>query len=98
MRSVELERLMAEGLDLIERREAFEQMRDLAAERYEADTGSAWRPRAGSLVNHKHLTAAVIDSRDFIAARRKPDAEVKFSCPKAPRSLSRAASITPMQN
>ena len=83
MRSVELERLIAEGQDLIERREAFEQMRDLAADRYEADTGSAWRPRAGSLVNHKHLTAAMIDSRDFIAARRKADAEVLL--PKGPK-------------
>ena len=76
VRSVELERLIAEGLDLIERREAFEQIRDLAAERYEAGTGSAWRPRAGSLVNHRHLTAAMIDSREFIAARRRADAEV----------------------
>jgi hypothetical protein len=76
VRSVELERLTDQGQSLIERREAFEQIRDLAAERYEAETGSAWRPRAGSLVNHKHLTAAMIDSRDFIAARRKADTEL----------------------
>jgi hypothetical protein len=30
-------------------------MREAAAEHYEALTGSAWRPRAGSLVNHRHL-------------------------------------------
>ena len=83
VRSVELERLIAEGQDLIERREAFEQIRDCAAERYEAETGSAWRPRAGSLVNHKHLTAAVIDSRDFIAARRRTEAELLL--PKGPK-------------
>jgi hypothetical protein len=76
VRSVELERLIAQGLDLIERREAFEQIRDIAAERYETETGSAWRPRAGSLVNHKHLTAAMIDSRDFIAARRRAETEL----------------------
>jgi hypothetical protein len=83
VRSVELERLIEQGLDLIERREAFEQIRDCAAERYEAETGTAWRPRAGSLVNHKHLTAAMIDSRDFIAARRRADAEVLL--PKGPK-------------
>ena len=83
VRSVELERLVAEGEVLIERRDAFEHMRDSAAERYEAETGSAWRPRAGSLVNHRHLTAAMIDSRDFIAARRRNDAELLL--PKGPK-------------
>jgi hypothetical protein len=76
VRSVELERLIAQGTGLIERRETFEQMRDFAAEAYETATGSAWRPRAGSLVNHKRLTAAMIDSRDFIAARRTADTEL----------------------
>ena len=83
VRSVELERLIADGQALIERREAFEQIRDLAAERYEAETGSAWRPRAGSLVNHRHMTAAMIDSREFIAARRRADAELLL--PKGPK-------------
>ena len=83
IRSVELETLIAQGQSLIERREAFEQLRDLAAERYETETGSAWRPRAGSLVNHKHLTAAMIDSRDFIAARRRADTELML--PKGPK-------------
>ena len=36
MRSVELERLIEQGLGLIERRNAFEFFRDTAAERYEA--------------------------------------------------------------
>ena len=48
VRSVELERLTAQGIALIERRDAFEFCRDYAAECYEARTGSAWRPRAGS--------------------------------------------------
>ena len=76
IRSVELETLIRQGQAHIERRDAFEQIRDLAAERYETATGSAWRPRAGSLVNHRHLTAAMIDSRDFIAARRSADTEL----------------------
>jgi hypothetical protein len=76
IRSVELERLIMQGHTQIERRNAFEMLRDRAAEHYEAHTGSAWRPRVGSMVNHKHLTAAVIDSRDFIAAKRKAETEV----------------------
>ncbi|MGB0084810.1 MAG: DUF2493 domain-containing protein [Rhodomicrobiaceae bacterium] len=83
IRSVELEALIQQGQAHIERRDAFEQMRDLAAERYEIETGSAWRPRAGSLINHRHLTAAMIDSRDFIAARRSADAELLL--PKGPK-------------
>ncbi len=32
------------------------------------------------MVNHKHLTAAVIDSRDFIAAKRRAETEVHLPC------------------
>ena len=76
VKSVELERLLTQGGTILERREVFEHLRDLAAEHYEQTTGSAWRPRAGSMVNHKHLTAAMIDSRDFIAAKRRAETEV----------------------
>lgn len=76
IKSVELENLTAQGITMIERRDAFELMRDQAAERYEQHTGSAWHPRTGSQVNHRHLTAALIDSRDFLAAKRKADTEV----------------------
>ena len=76
VKAVELERLIAQGLSLIERRNAFEFARDHAAELFEVETGSAWRPRAGSMVNHRALTSSMIDSRDFIAARRRADAEV----------------------
>ena len=51
-------------------------MRDQAADHYERHTGSAWRPRTGSMVNHRHLTAAMIDSRDFLAAKRRAETEV----------------------
>jgi hypothetical protein len=76
VKSVELERLIAQGLSLIERRNAFEFLREHAAELYEIETGSAWRPRCGSIVSHRSLTAAVIDSREFIAARRRADTEL----------------------
>ena len=76
IRSVELERLLAEGLTLIERRNTFEVMRDQAAEHFGTHTGSAWRPRVGSMVNHRALTSAMIDSRDFLQAKRRAETEV----------------------
>ena len=76
IRSVELERLIAEGLTLIERRNSMELFRDLAADQFERHIGSSWRPRTGSMVNHRALTGAMIDSRDFIAAKRRVEAEV----------------------
>ena len=45
--SVELERLLAQGLTLIERRNAHELMRDAACDLYRTHTGSAWHPRHG---------------------------------------------------
>jgi hypothetical protein len=75
IRSVELKRLIGEGTALIERRECLEQFRDAAATRFEAHTGSPWRPRAGSSVTHRTLTATMIDSRDFLAAKRRVENE-----------------------
>lgn len=83
IKSVELERLTAQGIALIERRDAFESFRDIASERYEAVTGSAWRPRTGSMTNRKTLTSALIDSRDFLAAKRR--AEIEPLLPIGPR-------------
>src|SRR3546814_20048176 len=51
-------------------------MRDQAAEHFERHTGSSWRPRSGSMVNHRALTSAMIDSRDFLAAKRRAETEV----------------------
>ena len=76
VKSVEMERLTAEGQTLIERRNAFELMRDQAADNFEHHTHSAWRPRNGSKVNHRNLTSAMIDSRDFLAAKRRAETEV----------------------
>ncbi|WP_426441169.1 DUF2493 domain-containing protein [Bradyrhizobium genosp. P] len=83
VRSVELERLTAEGITMIERRNAMELFRDLATEQFEVHTGSPWRPRSGSLVNHRALTSAVIDSRDFLAAKRR--AETEALVPSGPK-------------
>jgi hypothetical protein len=83
VQSVELERLTAEGITLIERRNCLELFRDQAIERFEIHTGSSWRPRSGSLVNHRTLTAAMIDSREFIAAKRRAETEVML--PEGPK-------------
>ena len=83
VKSVELERLIAEGLSLLERRNAFELLRDQAADLFEVQTGSTWRPHVGSMVNHRHMTAALIDSRDFLAAKRRAETEVLL--PAGPR-------------
>jgi hypothetical protein len=83
VRSVELERLIAEGQTLIERRDSMELFRDHAAEAFEHHIGSSWRPRAGSKVNHRTLTAAMIDSRDFLAAKRR--AEIEPLLPAGPK-------------
>ncbi|TPL46554.1 DUF2493 domain-containing protein [Mesorhizobium sp. B2-4-6] len=76
VKSVELERLIAEGITLIERQNAFELMRDQAAEHYERHVCKPWLPRSGSKVNHLNLTAAIIDSRDFLIAKKRAEQEV----------------------
>jgi hypothetical protein len=76
VKSVELERLTAQGIGLIDRRNLYEFMRDQAADLFAAHTGTNWRPRCGSKVNHANLTAAMIDSRDFLAARRRVQTQV----------------------
>ncbi len=76
VKSVELERLTAEGQTMLERRDVFELMRDHAAEQFETHAHMAWRPRSGSKVNHRNLTASMIDSRDYIAAKKRADNQV----------------------
>ncbi|MEQ8451156.1 MAG: DUF2493 domain-containing protein [Nitratireductor sp.] len=76
IKAVELERLIETGQGLIERRDSLEAFRDSAAEHYLRTTGSPWSPRTGSQVNHRALTSAMIDSRDFIAERKRANREV----------------------
>ena len=83
VRSVELERLIAEGRTLLERQDAFELMRDQAGEHYERRLGKVWLPHSGSRVNHRNLTSAMIDSRDFIAARKRAQHHVLL--PEGPK-------------
>lgn len=76
IKAVELEQLIETGQGLIERRDSLEVFRDSAAELYLRATGSPWSPRTGSQVNRWALTSAMIDSRDFIAERKRADREV----------------------
>ena len=75
VRSVELEQLIREGQGLIERRNAMEFMREAACDQFETHFRKAWTPHSGSLVSHRTLTAAMIDSRDFLAAKRRAETE-----------------------
>ena len=74
--SVELERLLVAGSALLDQRNGLEHLREEAAHHFHHHTGGAWTPRAGSRVNRAALTAAMIDSRDFLAAQRRADAQV----------------------
>ena len=56
--------------NLNDRRDAFEQLRDHAAEHYATHTDHLWRPRTGSHTSFsRKLTAAAIDARDYTRAR-----------------------------
>jgi hypothetical protein len=81
--SVELERLLIRGRSLIDRRDALEHLRDQAVIHYERHTAKSWRPRHGSLVNHRAMTASLIDSREFLNARRH--AETSVLLPPGPK-------------
>ena len=67
----ELEILTDRAHSLGDRRDAFEKMRDLAADAYRVETGDTWRPRHGSHASQTgQLTSAAIDARDFRRARK----------------------------
>ena len=71
IRARELELTTARAQNLTDRRDAFEIMRDQAAEAYRAETGSLWRPRRGLHASQTgRLTSAAIDARDYRRARK----------------------------
>lgn len=53
VKSVELERAIAEGVTMIERRDTFEYLRDAAADQYRSFIKKPWLPRSGSKVNRR---------------------------------------------
>ena len=81
VKSRELELVTDRAQNLGDRRDAFEQMRDTAADAYRAETGDVWRPRYGSNVSQTgKLTSAAIDARDFMRARK--DREMRAHLPE----------------
>lgn len=70
VKAAELERLIAQGQALTGRHAILEALRELAAEQYQLAIHDAWRPKAGSQLNHRHMTAALIDSREYVKARQ----------------------------
>ena len=71
IRSRELELTTDRAQNFNDRRDAFEQLRDVAAEAYRVETGEVWRPRRGSHTSQTgKLTSAMIDARDFQRARK----------------------------
>ena len=71
IRSRELELATDRAENLTARRDAFEVLRDTAAEAYRVETGEVWRPRRGSHVSQTgKLTSAVIEARDFQRAKK----------------------------
>ena len=72
----ELQTLTDRAQNLGDRRDAFEKMRDLAADAYRTETGDVWRPRHGSHTSQTGaLTSAAIDARDFRRARKDRDTQ-----------------------
>lgn len=76
VRSVELEMATRIGRTMIERRDSMEAFRDAFAEQFLAYVRKPWLPHSGSMVNRKALTSAVVDSNEFINAKRWADKQV----------------------
>jgi len=74
--SSKLERLVDKGRLLEEKRDAFEHLRDAAKTAYSEQTGKVWTQRSGSVVNHRKMTAASIESRDYLSAKRYKETNV----------------------
>ena len=80
IKSRELELITDRVQNLGARRDAFEKLRDAAADDYRNATGGTWRPRYGSHISHtRKLTSAAIDARDFL--RAKKDREISAHLP-----------------
>ena len=70
IQSVALEEALAEGHRINARLHSMTTLREAAAERFTADTGSVWLPQSGSRARQGVLTGSLVDSRDFINAQK----------------------------
>ena len=72
----ELQTLTDRAQNLGDRRDAFEKLRDVAADAYRVHTGDVWRPRHGSHASRTGtLTSAAIDARDYRRARKERETQ-----------------------
>ena len=71
VKSVELEKLEIRAKATSEARTCFETLRDQAADIFAVHTGQPWMPSRGSRTSTSAMTAAVIDSREFLAATER---------------------------
>ena len=55
----------------------FETMRDAMTAEFASVTGSPWRPRSGTRKAVPSVTAAILETRDFIEARRAREQDAK---------------------
>ena len=76
VKSVELETLIAEGRSMIECRDAMEAFREAFTDQFRTYFRKAWLPRSGSMLNRRAMTAAVIESREFVNDRRWADSKL----------------------
>ena len=77
----ELQMMTDRAQNLGDRRDAFEKLRDTAADAYRVETGDVWRPRYGSHTSQTgRLNSAAIDARDFRRARK--DRETRAHLPE----------------
>ena len=81
VKACELQTLTDRAQNLGDRRNAFEKLRDLAADAYRVEIGDVWRPRHGTHASQTGtLTSAAIDARDFRRARK--DRETRVHLPE----------------
>ncbi len=76
VRSVELERATARARAIADHLAVFEEMQAAMAQEFGNVTGSAWRPKSGTR-KATALTSAILDAREFIAARRQREQDAK---------------------
>ena len=81
VKAVELETLTDRARNLGDRRDAFEKMRDTAAEAYRVHTGDVWRPRHGS---HASRTGSA-----DLGRHRRPRLPARPPGPRDPRAPAR---------
>ena len=83
VKSVELEKLEIRARATGQARDYFEGLRDHAADLFSIQTGQPWMPARGSRTSRSNLTAAVVDSREFLAATERK--KTQSQTPEGPK-------------